>query len=75
MDAMIQDGLAYKIDILSRDEFDKGERRYLNYGHTFGHALETSSDNLIPHGLAVILGSMIATRIAYMMGYEVQDYE
>jgi 3-dehydroquinate synthetase len=31
----------YKIDILSRDEFDKGERKFLNYGHTFGHALES----------------------------------
>jgi 3-dehydroquinate synthase len=74
MDTMIQDGLAYKIDILSRDEFDKGERRYLNYGHTFGHALETSSDNLLPHGLAVTLGCMIATRIAYMLGHDIQNY-
>jgi len=75
INAMIQDGLAYKIDILSRDEFDKGERRYLNYGHTFGHALETSSDNLLPHGLAIILGCMIATRIAYMLGHDVQNYD
>lgn len=75
INAMIQDGLAYKVDILSRDEFDKGERRYLNYGHTFGHALETSSDNILPHGLAVILGCMIATRIAYMLGHDVQNYD
>jgi 3-dehydroquinate synthase len=74
MDTMMQDGLAYKIDILSRDEFDKGERRYLNYGHTFGHALETSSDNLLPHGLAVTLGCMIAVRIAHMLGHDIQNY-
>jgi len=43
LDRTVLDGLKYKTDILSRDEFDKGERRFLNYGHTFGHALETSS--------------------------------
>lgn len=75
INAMIIDGLAYKTDILSRDEFDKGERRFLNYGHTFGHALETSSDNIIPHGLAVILGCMIATRVAYMLGHDVPDFD
>lgn len=71
----VLDGLKYKTDILSRDEFDKGERRFLNYGHTFGHALETSSENAIPHGLAVILGCMIATRIARKLGYTVEDHD
>lgn len=72
---MILDGLKYKVDILARDEFDKGERRFLNYGHTFGHALESTSTHRIPHGLAVVLGCMIATRIAKKIGYEVQDYD
>jgi 3-dehydroquinate synthetase len=72
---MIQDGLSYKIDILSRDEFDKGERKFLNFGHTFGHALESTSNNSIPHGIAVIIGSMIAISISKELGYEVKDYE
>ena len=75
IDAMILDGLTYKTDILSRDEFDKGERRFLNYGHTFGHALESSSDNILPHGLAVILGCMIATRVAQALGHSVKDFD
>jgi 3-dehydroquinate synthase len=75
INSMILDGLKYKTDILSRDEFDKGERRFLNYGHTFGHALETSSENQLPHGLAVILGCMIATRIAYLSGYNVENFD
>ncbi len=75
VDSCIQDGLKYKASILAIDEFDKGERRWLNYGHTFGHALETSSDHKIPHGLAVILGSMIATRIAHKLEYKVKDYD
>lgn len=73
--ARIQNGLKYKASILALDEFDKNERKWLNYGHTFGHALESSSNHNIPHGLGVILGSMIATRVAYKMGYKVKDYE
>lgn len=71
---MVYRGLLFKGDILSRDEFDKGERRYLNFGHTFGHALETTSKNILPHGIAVILGCMIATRIASKLKYKVPNY-
>ena len=72
---MIYKGLLFKRDILSRDEFDKGERKYLNFGHTFGHALETTSQNNIPHGVAVILGSIIASRIANKLQYNVPNYD
>lgn len=72
---MIYEGLSYKISILKKDEFDKNERRFLNYGHTFGHAIETTSNNNIPHGLAVILGSMIAIRISKYLGYDIPNYD
>jgi len=72
---MIYDGLKYKIDILSRDEFDKGERRYLNFGHTFGHALETISFYEIPHGVAVTIGCMIAVLLSKELGYGVNNLE
>lgn len=75
LDSMVYNGLSFKGDILSRDEFDKGERKYLNYGHTFGHALETTSDNQLPHGIAVILGCMIASRVATKLGYQVPNYQ
>jgi 3-dehydroquinate synthase len=71
---MIYDGLEYKIDILSRDEFDKGERKFLNFGHTFGHALESISSNKIPHGIAVIIGCMIAINLSKKLGYTVLNY-
>jgi len=72
---MIYDGLQYKIDILSRDEFDKGERKFLNFGHTFGHALESTSLNEIPHGIAVIIGCMIAVTLSKKLGYLVPEYK
>ena len=71
---MVCDGLMYKIQILSRDEFDHGDRKFLNFGHSFGHALESISGNEIPHGIAVILGSMTAVAITKELGYGVKDY-
>lgn len=52
--------LQYKNSILLLDEFDKKERKFLNFGHTFGHALEFTSNNVIPHGIAVIVGSVVS---------------
>jgi 3-dehydroquinate synthase len=75
IEPMILDGLKYKIDILTRDEFDKGERKFLNFGHTFGHALESTSNHKIPHGIAVILGSIIALKLSTKLGYQVPNYE
>jgi 3-dehydroquinate synthase len=43
------------------DEHDRAERRLLNFGHTFGHALESAVDHVIPHGLAVSIGVLCAS--------------
>lgn len=42
------------------DEFDRRERKLLNFGHSFGHALEASTNFAIPHGIAVLIGMMAA---------------
>ena len=42
------------------DEFDKKERKLLNFGHSFGHALEAASNFAIPHGIGVLLGMQAA---------------
>jgi 3-dehydroquinate synthase len=73
--SMIIDSLKYKTKILELDEFDKKERKFLNYGHTFGHALESVSKNKIPHGIAVIIGCMISTQITKNLGYSVENYD
>jgi shikimate kinase / 3-dehydroquinate synthase len=51
---------AYKGALCLRDPLDRGPRHALNLGHTFGHALESASDYLLPHGRAVALGLLAA---------------
>ena len=46
------------------DEFDQNERLLLNFGHTFGHALEAGTDFAIAHGVAVGIGMVIAIEYA-----------
>jgi 3-dehydroquinate synthase len=59
----IKQSLNIKISYMADDEFDMGRRNLLNYGHDFGHAVESTSNFEVPHGQAVILG-MIAANIA-----------
>ncbi len=42
------------------DEFDQGPRKLLNFGHTFGHALESATEFAIPHGIAINIGVLAA---------------
>lgn len=50
------------------DEFDKNERLLLNFGHTFGHAIEDASGFAISHGIAVGLGMLVAMEFAQSQG-------
>lgn len=53
--------MAVKLPYIETDEYDRGVRNLLNYGHTFGHAYESATHYSIPHGIAVILGMLTAT--------------
>lgn len=65
----LESSISYKKQFVEDDEFDKGKRVLLNYGHTFGHALEVSSKYEIPHGTAVAIGVLIANDISVKRGY------
>lgn len=57
-----------KRDIVERDEFETGDRKLLNFGHTLGHAIEKCSSYTISHGQAVAIGMMLITRSAVQKG-------
>ena len=63
-----------KMDIVQRDERDGGLRNILNYGHTFGHALEAITEyGTWLHGEAVSIGMEVAARIAVANGLLSQE--
>jgi len=59
---MVTHVLSAKQWFIELDEFDRAERKQLNFGHTFGHALEVGSGHRIPHGLAVATGILAALK-------------
>ena len=62
--SLIKMALLIKKEIIEIDEFDKNLRNIMNYGHTFGHAIESITDFAIPHGIAVGIGISIANNIS-----------
>ena len=57
-----------KADIVSRDERATGERIVLNYGHTFGHAMDLVAGQVEDQGESVALGMMAAAHLARRQG-------
>lgn len=68
MHGAIRTALSIKRGIIERDEHDAGERLLLNYGHTFGHALEAVTGFAVPHGIAVAWGIDAANFVAWRLG-------
>jgi len=60
---------AVKLEIVAMDEKEHGVRKYLNVGHTVGHALEHLSGYKIKHGEAVSLGIVVESMISKELGY------
>jgi len=70
----IHRGLATKKAVIEQDEFESDLRRILNYGHTFGHALEAYTENRIPHGQAVIWGIDVVNYFSWREGLISRSY-
>ena len=58
MEALVHRSVVIKSEVVNRDEKEAGERRKLNFGHTFGHAIEKCTN--LAHGEAVSIGMRIA---------------
>lgn len=60
----IHRSLEIKKAIIEQDEFDVGLRNVMNYGHSFGHAVESATNFAVPHGIAVTMGMDMANYTA-----------
>lgn len=65
---LIADNIRFKSGIVEQDEKEHGLRQLLNFGHTFGHALEKLSGFSIYHGEGVSVGMLIASLAAERRG-------
>ena len=63
----IRRSLEIKKEYIEKDEFDKGPRLIFNYGHSFGHAIESATNFAIPHGIAVSIGCDMANYCAFRL--------
>ena len=62
-----------KAQVVASDEREAGTRAILNYGHTLGHALETSENYDLRHGEAIAIGLVFAAELAHKLGRIGQD--
>lgn len=56
---LVKRSVEIKAEVVEKDEFDKGPRHILNFGHTLGHAIETLSGYSIGHGSGVAMGMAV----------------
>ncbi|MGL5645343.1 Ppx/GppA phosphatase family protein, partial [Cetobacterium sp.] len=64
-----------KKEFVEKDEFEKGDRAFLNLGHTYGHALETLFDyQHISHGEGVAKGILFEMQISKFLGFATDEY-
>lgn len=56
---LVKRSVEIKAEVVALDEFDKGPRHILNFGHTLGHAIETLSKYSIGHGSGVAMGMAV----------------
>jgi len=59
---LVKLSLSCKKFFIEEDEYDTGIRKLLNFGHSFGHALEKGTNYSIPHGVAVLIGMIAAVK-------------
>jgi 3-dehydroquinate synthase len=65
---LIAHNVAIKARVVEADPFEKGERAHLNFGHTFGHAIESVSNFSYAHGEAIALGMCAAAFTSARLG-------
>ncbi|MBU2510518.1 iron-containing alcohol dehydrogenase [bacterium] len=76
LEEVVYDSLIIKKKVIEIDEYDRDYRNIMNYGHTFGHALESVTRYQLPHGMAVAFGMGIVNYLSRELGFlESADFE
>jgi 3-dehydroquinate synthase len=57
-----------KAEVVSKDERESGLRKILNFGHTIGHAIESTAGYSLPHGTCIALGMILEARVGEALG-------
>ena len=73
LSGLIARSLEIKKSYIEIDEFDRKERQVFNYGHSFGHAIESLTDYAIPHGIAVSFGMDMANFVSVKLNYLAEE--
>ena len=68
LESFIENAVSIKRNLVEADEFDRGERMLLNFGHSIGHAVEFCSGYTVSHGEGVSIGMAMITRAAAARG-------
>lgn len=68
LEKWIRSSLDIKKEYIEEDEFDRARRNIFNYGHSFGHAIESVTNFAVPHGIAVTMGMDMANHVAASLG-------
>ena len=63
--SLIEKNVQIKVKVVKKDEFEKGDRKLLNFGHTLGHAIE--NEHALLHGHAISIGMVYAAKISQVM--------
>ncbi|MFC1891812.1 3-dehydroquinate synthase [Thermodesulfobacteriota bacterium] len=66
IERLVYDSVVIKSSVVNKDERESGERKKLNFGHTFGHAIEKTTK--VKHGEAVSLGMVVASKLSVKKG-------
>jgi 3-dehydroquinate synthase len=63
--SLIERNVQIKVKVVQKDEFEKGDRKLLNFGHTIGHAIE--NQHILLHGHAISIGMVYAAKISQVL--------
>ena len=68
LERVVRRSVEIKAEVVAQDERERGKRAILNFGHTVGHAIETTSKYEVLHGEAVAIGMVYEGRLAETLG-------